>query len=105
MDIITWVVGAIGLIGSVGGAVGYFAKARGDSIIAYQEKMIKNRDDEIARLLRVNEGLTKENSELSKHNTSLQKVIDQGITPVKSAIDKLGSTVTKSLQERNNGRS
>lgn len=40
MNVITILTTAFGIIGFIGGAVGYFAKARGDSIISYQAKEI-----------------------------------------------------------------
>lgn len=40
----------LGIIGIAGGAVGYFAKARGDSIIEYQAKELDLRDKTIQRL-------------------------------------------------------
>lgn len=40
----------IGIIGLAGGAVGYFAKGRGDSIIAYQAKQLELYKDDNVRL-------------------------------------------------------
>lgn len=50
MDVISIFSIIVGVAGSIGGAVGYFAKGRGDSIIAYQAKEIELRDGTIARL-------------------------------------------------------
>lgn len=41
MDLLTIAGSIFGVVGIAGGAVGYFAKAKGDSIIAYQAREIE----------------------------------------------------------------
>lgn len=62
MDVITLFTTIVGVTGLIGGAVGYFAKGRGDSIIAYQAKELELRDSTIARLEKDNAALTATNA-------------------------------------------
>lgn len=57
MELLTIAGTVLGLTGLAGGAVGYFAKAKGDSIIAYQAREIELRDGSIARLEKDNAAL------------------------------------------------
>lgn len=99
MDILTALATCIGLVGAAGGAVGYFGKARGDTIIAYQEKALKLRDDDIARLQRENEGLLKENMTLREQNKILQGLVEKDrLGDVTLAIEQLNQSVQKSLR-------
>ena len=50
MEILPLFAVAFGIIGFAGGAVGYFAKGRGDSIIQYQSKQNELLKDDNARL-------------------------------------------------------
>ena len=50
MEIVPLFAVAFGIIGFAGGAVGYFAKGRGDSIIQYQSKQNELLKDDNARL-------------------------------------------------------
>lgn len=50
MEILSLFAVAFGIIGFAGGAVGYFAKGRGDSIIQYQSKQNELLKDDNARL-------------------------------------------------------
>lgn len=68
LTIISWIIGIIGLSG---GAVGYFAKSRGDAIIAYQAKEIELRDGTIARLEKENAALLREKDILKEQNLKL----------------------------------
>lgn len=58
MDVLTIAGSVLGFVGLAGGAVGYFAKAKGDSIIAYQAREIELRDGTIARMEKDNAALT-----------------------------------------------
>ncbi len=62
---------AIGIIGLAGGAVGYFAKSRGDSIIKYQADEIELRDGTIARLKEELAATQRERDTLKEQNTTL----------------------------------
>lgn len=50
MEILSLFAIAFGIIGFAGGAVGYFAKGRGDSIIQYQSKQNELLKDDNGRL-------------------------------------------------------
>lgn len=58
MDLLAIAGSIFGVVGIAGGAVGYFAKAKGDSIIAYQAREIELRDGSIARLEKDNAALS-----------------------------------------------
>jgi len=60
-----------GLVGCAGGAVGYFAKGRGDSIIAYQAKEMELQGKTIKRLELDNAALTRERDTLKEQNSTL----------------------------------
>ena len=74
MDSLQIITTAFGLIGFAGGAVGYFAKGRGDSIIAYQEKQNLLLKDDIARLEKTIASATAENNLLKSQNETLTKL-------------------------------
>ena len=63
---------AFGLIGFVGGAVGYFAKGRADAIIKAQAELIDVRDRQITDLKEQNAGLCSENKVLAEQNETLK---------------------------------
>lgn len=74
MDVISLFTTLFGIVGFAGGAVGYFAKGRGDSIIAYQEKQIKLLQDDNARLEKSVVSLEAERDGLNRENKTLQRL-------------------------------
>ena len=96
----------LGVVGLAGGAVGYFAKGRGDSIIAYQSNEIQLRDGTIARQKEelteiVTKCAAKDEAikQLQEHNAYLQKLA-QGSPQLKkltSAIDNQTKTIAKAI--------
>lgn len=62
---------AVGVVGGLGGVVGYFAKGRGDSIIAYQSNELSLRDGTIARQKEELAAVTAERDTLKRQNTDL----------------------------------
>lgn len=92
----------LGIVGLSGGAVGYFAKGRGDSIIKYQAIEIQNRDGTIATLKDENtilkaEAAAKDEAlkQLQNHNSYLQKLA-QG-SPQLAKLTKAIENQTKML--------
>lgn len=92
----------LGIVGLSGGAVGYFAKGRGDSIIKYQAIEIQNRDGTISTIKDENttlkaELLAKEEAlkQLKEHNNYLQKLA-QG-SPQLAKLTKAIENQTKML--------
>lgn len=67
---------AFGIIGFVGGAVGYFAKDRASAIISAQAELIDTRDKQIADRDKSIASLTAENATLGKTNTELQQKLE-----------------------------
>lgn len=101
----------LGVVGLAGGAVGYFAKGRGDSIIAYQSNEIQLRDGTIARLEKektelVTNCAAKEEAmkQLKQHNEYLQKLA-QGSPQLKkltTAIENQTKVIAQTLGKKNN---
>lgn len=71
MDVLQIFATVIGIVGLAGGAVGYFAKGRGDSIIQYQARELQLRDETINRLEKENISLAKERDTLKEQNEKL----------------------------------
>lgn len=97
MDVINIFSIVVGVAGSIGGAVGYFAKGRGDSIIAYQAKEIELRDGTIARLEKDNAALTATNT-AQKEQIEVLTGLAQGspqLTKLTEEIKKLIVLMTK----------
>lgn len=63
--------GAFGLIGIVGGLVGFFAKGRSDAIIKAQAELIDVRDKQISDLKESNAAFASENKVLAQQNETL----------------------------------
>jgi hypothetical protein len=63
--------GAFGLVGLVGGLVGYFAKGRSDAIIKAQAELIDVRDKQIGDFKESNAALSSENKVLAQQNETL----------------------------------
>lgn len=74
MDTIQIITTGFGIIGFAGGAVGYFAKGRGDSIIAYQEKQNLLLQNDVTRLEKSLASTTAENNLLKQQNETLTKL-------------------------------
>lgn len=92
----------LGVIGLAGGAVGYFAKGRGDSIIAYQSNEIQLRDGTIARIEKENTELKASKEQLEKHVEYLQN-LSQGSPELKKltrAIEANNKLITKAMAGR-----
>lgn len=97
---ITLLAYALGIIGTVGGAVGYFGKSRGDTIIKYQANEIQLRDGSIARLEKDKAALLAENTLLKDQNKKLSDLA-QGSPQLKTltnAIETLTKTVNAKLK-------
>ena len=92
---------AVGFIGFAGGAVGYFAKGRGDSIISYQSNEIQLRDGTIARLEKEKAALTAERDALKTQKTELINLAQGSPQLVKVAkeIKSLTDQVAKLVKE------
>ena len=86
---------AVGVIGGLGGAVGYFAKGRGDTIIKYQTNEITLRDGTITRLEKEKSALSAENKLLKDQNAKLSDLAQGNPQLIKltSAIEALTLTV------------
>lgn len=89
-----------GVVALAGGAAGYFKASRGDSIIKYQEKEIKLRDDTIANNEKTIAKLTADAlgkddtiKKLEEHNKYLQKM-GQGSPQLKRLADTQAKLVT-----------
>lgn len=85
------------IIGLVGGAVGYYGKARGDSIIKYQANEIALRDGTITRIEKDNAALQSENAVLKDQNDKLGDLA-QGSPQLKTltkAVEALTRTITE----------
>lgn len=96
------VIAIVAVVGALGGAVGYFAKNRGDQIIKYQAIEIDERDKTIARLNQDNAALRKENEILHDQNSKLWERA-QGNPQLKSltsAIKTLTDTVNAAVADR-----
>ena len=99
----------LGIVGLAGGAVGYFAKGRGDSIIAYQSNEIQLRDGTITRLEKekaevVTNCAAKDEAikQLQDHNAYLQKLA-QGSPQLKKltvAIENQTKAIAKALEKK-----
>ena len=63
--------GAVGLIGIVGGLVGFFAKGRSDAIIKAQAELIDVRDKQISDLRESNAALNSKVEILTQQNSTL----------------------------------
>lgn len=73
-DILSIAAGVLALVGVVAGLVGYFAKAKGDSIIAYQAREIELRDGTIARLEKDAAACNAERDRLKEENATLKEL-------------------------------
>ena len=82
MDVLPILATIFGIVGAAGGAVGYFAKGRGDSIIAYQAKEIELLKSDNFRLENSNTALTTERDSLLRENETL-KGLAQGSPQLK----------------------
>ncbi len=106
-DILSIATTVLGLVGLSGGAAGYFAKSRGDSIIAYQAKELELADRENKRLENANAALTaKSNSQaeqietltgLAQGSPQLAKLTD-AINKQGEAFGKMASAFEKIAQ-------
>lgn len=100
MNVITLFTTVLGIIGLAGGAVGYFGKSRGDSIIQYQANEIALRDGTIARLKEDLAAVTSENKVLNDQNKKLSDLA-QGNPQLKTltiAIEALTKIVTEKFK-------
>lgn len=93
---------AVGIIGGLGGAVGYFAKGRGDTIIKYQTNEIQLRDGTITRLEKDKSTLQAENALLKDQNAKLSDLA-QG-NPHLIKLTKAIEALTKTVQNEKRGR-
>lgn len=100
MDLLSLAGYAFGLIGFAGGAVGYFAKGRGDSIISYQATELKLRDETIARQDKEITALTTERDSLKNENSRLV-----GLAQGSPQLVKLTNEIRKLVSEIRKGKS
>ena len=108
MDVLSIFATILGIVGLAGGAVGYFAKGRGDSIIAYQANEIQLRDGTIARLEKEVASYEKQNAakdetirQQKQHIDYLQKLA-QGSPQLKkltSAIEQQTKVIKEALKK------
>ena len=108
MDVISLFTTIIGVTGLVGGAVGYFAKGRGDSIIAYQAREIELRNGTITNLEKDKTALEATNlakdatiEELKRNNAYLQK-LGQGSPQLKKltiAVENQTKVISQLIKE------
>lgn len=94
-DVSTAIAAGITIVGALGGSIGYFAKARGDSIIKYQAIEITNRDQTIARIEKDNAALLSENNLLHEQNKKLSDLA-QGSPQLKKLTDAI-ATLTRTV--------
>lgn len=92
MDVLPILTTIFGIVGAAGGAVGYFAKGRGDSIIAYQAKEIELLKNDSARLEKSNTALTTERDSLLRENETL-KGLAQGSPQLSSLTQQIKELV------------
>lgn len=71
MDAINLLPIGVAIVSALGGAVGYYGKARGDSIIKYQANEISLRDGTIARQAQELAAVTAERDALKRQNADL----------------------------------
>lgn len=104
VNVITLFTTIIGVTGLIGGAVGYFAKGRGDSIIAYQAKELELRDGTIARLEKDNAALTATNQAKAEQIEVLTSLA-QGSPQLVKLTDEIKKLVTMmdKREKRQNG--
>lgn len=97
---VTTLLSILGIIGLAGGAVGYFGKARGDSIIKYQANEISLRDGTITRQDRDNTALLSENKILKDQNTRLAELAQGSpqLTTLTTAIETLTTIINDKLK-------
>ncbi len=76
----------IGLLGLSGGAVGYFAKSRGDSIIKYQAVELDLRDKAIARLEKDLAAANTKNDTLEKQNAEYASTLRNEISALAKVV-------------------
>lgn len=93
MDVITVFTTIVGVAGLIGGAIGYFAKGRGDSIIAYQAKELELRDGTIARLEKDNAALTATNT-AQKEQIEVLTGLAQGSPQLVKLTDEIKKLIT-----------
>lgn len=86
MDVLELFTTAFGVIGFIGGAVGYFGQGRANAIIKGQAQLLDVRDREIADKDKQLAGLTAERDSLLQSNANL-KDLAQG-SPQLSAFTK-----------------
>ncbi len=98
MEIGTLLAAGITIISTLGGAIGYFAKSRGDSIIKYQAIEITNRDGTITRLKEDSAALLAENRILKDQNTKLSDLA-QGSPQLKTLAEAI-KTLTQTVNEK-----
>jgi hypothetical protein len=102
MEILSIVGGIFGIVGLAGGVAGYFAKSKGDSIIAYQAREIELRDGSITRLEKDNAALTAK-SDSQTEQIEVLKGLAQGspqLVKLTGEIKNLIKVVDKSLNRK-----
>lgn len=99
MDVVTIFTTGIGVAGLVGGAVGYFAKGRGDSIIQYQATELKLRDETNKRIEKENTALITERDALLRERETLTKLA-QGSPQLEKLTKQIGLLI-KELSKSN----
>lgn len=74
MDVLSIFATAFGLLGFAGGAVGYFAKGRGDAVIDYQAKQLELYKDDNSRLEKALTSATTERDSLLRERQTLKEL-------------------------------
>lgn len=97
--------GAFGLIGIVGGLVGFFAKGRSDAIIKAQAELIDVRDKQISDLKQSNAALASESKILAQQNETLTGLAQGSpqlvalTREIKNLPQSLTETILKAMKE------
>lgn len=101
LQILALISGILGIVGLTGGAVGYFAKGRGDSIIAYQTKENELLKADVARLEKSLAATTAERDSLLNTNETL-KGLAQGTPQLTSLTNEIRGLVKylKKIEKR-----
>lgn len=106
MDVLSIATTIFGIVGFAGGAVGYFAKGRGDSIIAYQAKELELRNETTTRLEKENAALRAERDSLLTQSETLTKLAQGSpqLESVATQLSKLSKLIEKVVKDRGNAK-
>ena len=97
MDAISIFATLLGVVGLAGGAVGYYGKSRGDTIIKYQAEEITLRDGRVTYLEKELEATVRERDSLKEQNVTLTSLAQGSpqLTALTQQITELIKVVTQ----------